>query len=107
MSATARCRSETSLARGQRQRALSDGFCCEEQCFANVLSFEVRIQSQDLVDGFSLSDQRNDSCDRDAEPAKARNASHLTRVSRYAVELHALIVTSARLVGVVHVGAPA
>ena len=73
-----RCRSETSFASGERQRSFADGFGGKEQCLADVVSFEVRVQRKDALRRLPFSHQGDDSRDWNPKTTKTRNSLHLT-----------------------------
>jgi hypothetical protein len=52
------------LASGERKRAFANGLGGEEQCFADVFRFKVRIESENLLRRLAFSDQGDDRRDR-------------------------------------------
>ncbi len=79
---------ETSFAGGERERAFPNSLSSEEQRFADVLGFEIRIEFENLLCGLAFGDERDDGRDRNSEAAQARHPSHLARIGRDSLELH-------------------
>jgi len=72
----------------KRQDALSDGFRSEEQRFAEVLGFEIRIECENILCRLALSNEGDDRGDRNPEATQARDPSHLAGIGRDSLEFH-------------------
>jgi hypothetical protein len=80
------------LTSGEGQRALSNGCSREQECFAYILSLEVRIEGENALDRLSFCHQGDNGRHRDPESAQAGNAPHLARIRGDPPELHEAIV---------------
>ena len=64
----------------------------EEEGFANVRSFEIGVQRQDLLRRLPFGDQGDDGRNRNSKPAQTGNAPHLARVGGDSRELHTALL---------------
>lgn len=85
---TARCLSAASAAGCQRKLPLPNGFRREPQGLRDVLSLQIRVKLQYLVDRHTLGDHVHYDGNGNAEPADTRGATHLVGARRDAREGH-------------------
>ena len=84
-----RYRSGTSSTGCEGQRTFPNRLGGTHQRLANVLSFQVRVEREDIVCGLPLGHQGDDGRHRNPQAAQAWDAPHLPGIGRDPRELHA------------------
>ena len=84
----------TSRAAAKRQLALTNGLSGVSKRFGNIARLEVRVFSDDLIDGHPIRNHRDHRRDRYAEAANAWLATHQFRVNADSFESHGALLRS-------------
>jgi hypothetical protein len=84
------CRRETSFAGSERKRTFPNRLSGEEERFADVFGFQIRIERENLLGRLSFSNESDDRRDRDPKTTQAWHAPHLARDGRDPLEPIAL-----------------
>ncbi len=62
------------------------------ECLGNIARFEVRVFSEDCLDGHSIRNHRHDSRDGNSETTNARPATHECRINADSLESHGALL---------------